>query len=161
MSNEKASRSSGKTWLIAIVAALIILISILVAIFLLQRVPESEGVTAQMTPIVGGTTAPTATPVTEKPDPASDEPKSLGEVTVGASVTAASSDGSGVRVYSDARAVAAVMELYQNGAEFVVLEPSGEYDTYPVEENGTQWVRVMADDGLVGWAIVAELAPAE
>ena len=161
MSNTTGSSSSKTTWLIAIVAAIIVLVSILVGIFLLLRSAEPNTAATQMTPVIGGTTAPTATPIPVKSDPTDEAVPPAAALAVGAVAVVASQDGLGIRVYSDARGDALVMDLYPDGAEFTVLEPSGEYDEYPVEQNGAQWVRVRTADGLVGWADVSELAPIE
>ena len=64
-----------------------------------------------------------------------------------------------VRLYVDASRQAQVMNQYAVEAIFTVLEPSGDYSSYPVEAEGEQWYRVRADDGLVGWTPAALLTP--
>ncbi len=62
-------------------------------------------------------------------------------------------------LYADATATAMLMKSYAAATEFTVIEPSGEYDSYPVVSSEQQWYRVRAADGLVGWAIAEQLAP--
>ncbi len=66
-----------------------------------------------------------------------------------------------VRLYADASRQAIVMNQYGATSAFTVLEPSGEYLAYPVTEEGTDWIRLRADDGLVGWLPANELIPSE
>ena len=61
MSDSNKARNPGATWLIAIVAAFIVLASILAGLFLLRNADEAATAEVQMTPITGGTTAPTET----------------------------------------------------------------------------------------------------
>jgi len=60
-------------------------------------------------------------------------------------------------LYIDAHRDAAVMSQYVAGTSFTVLEPSGDYPAYPVDVAGEQWIRLRADDGLVGWLPAALL----
>jgi hypothetical protein len=61
-------------------------------------------------------------------------------------------------VYTRAAATAPVMEVYDAGSEFVVMEPSADFEAYPVYLAGASWVRVRAADGLAGWARTDTLA---
>ncbi len=50
---------------------------------------------------------------------------------------------------------------YDVATVFEVVEPERTIGAYPVERNGVFWVRVQADDGLVGWARTSELEETE
>ncbi len=58
-----------------------------------------------------------------------------------------------VRLYADPDPAAQRLAQYPADARFVVVEPSGEYTAYPVENGGVGWYRLRAADGLVGWAM--------
>ena len=60
-------------------------------------------------------------------------------------------DPVGVKLYSDASVNAPVMAIYAEGTAFTVLEPSGDYGAYPIEQAGHRWYRLRAADGLIGW----------
>jgi hypothetical protein len=60
-------------------------------------------------------------------------------------------------LYADARTSSAMLDAYPTGTVFVVLEPSGDYAIYPVKQEGKEWVRLRATDGLVGWATTDKL----
>lgn len=64
-------------------------------------------------------------------------------------------------LYADADRGAAVMNQYAAATEFTVLEPSGNYSTYPVLQAEAEWYRLRAADGLVGWATAERLALVE
>lgn len=55
-------------------------------------------------------------------------------------------------LYADASAGATVLAAYPPGTYLTSLEPSGDYESYPVERDGIAWVRIRSRDGLVGWA---------
>lgn len=65
-----------------------------------------------------------------------------------------------LRLYTDATTDALVMNLYPAGERFTLLDASGDYAAYPVEQDGVRWYRLRATDGLVGWGDAAQLAPA-
>lgn len=65
-----------------------------------------------------------------------------------------------LRLYSDATPDALIMNVYAAGARFTLLDASGDYAAYPVEQGGRRWYRLRADDGLVGWGDATQLAPA-
>ncbi len=64
-----------------------------------------------------------------------------------------------VRLYTDATTDALVMNVYTSGERFTLLDASGDYAVYPVEQGGRRWYRLRAADGLVGWGDAAQLAP--
>ncbi len=64
-----------------------------------------------------------------------------------------------VRVYADASPDSLLMDSYGKGATFTVLEPSGDYNNYPVEKDGHTWIRARASDGLVGWVMTDTIVP--
>ena len=61
--------------------------------------------------------------------------------------------GGVLRLYADADPTAQRLAQYDAGAEFVVVEPGGDYTAYPVDKNGVRWYRVRAPDSLVGWVM--------
>lgn len=65
-----------------------------------------------------------------------------------------------LRLYTDATIDALVMNVYAPGERFTLLDASGDYTVYPVEQAGRRWYRLRAADGLVGWGDAAQLAPA-
>ncbi|MCE7982104.1 MAG: SH3 domain-containing protein [Caldilinea sp. CFX5] len=64
-----------------------------------------------------------------------------------------------LRLYTDATTDALVMNVYASGERFMLLDASGDYTVYPVEQGGRRWYRLRAADGLVGWGDAAQLAP--
>ncbi len=68
--------------------------------------------------------------------------------TVGSVITA----GAPVTIFATAASSSTVLEVYESGATFTVLEPNDQFTAYPVLNGGASWVRVRAADGLAGWA---------
>ena len=62
-----------------------------------------------------------------------------------------------VEIYADASLDALVLDSFGTGVELEVLDPSGDYETYPVEVDGHGWARVRAADGLVGWVMTDQV----
>lgn len=59
---------------------------------------------------------------------------------------------SGLRLYATASLDAPTREIYGVGEHLTLIEPSDDFDAYPVVVDGISWVRVRDDDGLIGWA---------
>jgi hypothetical protein len=97
-------------------------------------------------------TATVAPPTTVPEPPAQEAPIMPGQVLLAVDA---------VRLYGDASRQALVLNQYSATAAFTLLEPSGEYAAYPVTQEGTDWYRLRADDGLVGWLPADEVAPNE
>lgn len=74
-------------------------------------------------------------------------------------VTGAEAAG-GLRVHADAQADAPVLEVYTDGEVLTILDPSGDYSTYPVLNDNATWYRVRDQNGLVSWAESQFLSPA-
>lgn len=55
-------------------------------------------------------------------------------------------------LFADIYMSAPVLNVYPSGTELLVLEPTGDYSTYPVEQGGISWLRVRDGAGLIGWA---------
>ena len=97
------------------------------------------------TPTATETTAPTATVVPTATIPVEDLPV---QVPPGSTVVG------NIQVLAmrlDASPSAAIMETYGIETRFDVLEPVSPFDSYPVKVGGLTWLRVRAEDGLVGW----------
>jgi hypothetical protein len=52
-----------------------------------------------------------------------------------------------------------VLDSIAEGSILTVMEPGGDFASYPVEQEGQSWVRVRAADGLVGWTPTEGLVP--
>lgn len=112
----------------------------------------------EMTPQAGAVAMPTSVMAEGAPAAELTEPTPAPLVFVtGDQLQAAAA----VRMYADAATSSLVLDRFDPGALFTVVEPSGDYGAYPVENQGEGWVRVRSDDGLVGWVRVADVAPAQ
>jgi hypothetical protein len=125
------------------------------------RRAEPASPEVRFTPIVGGTRLPTATPVdvaaldATAPPAAESTPENPwipGQFVV--------AQGEAL-LYAQPDPTAQVLERYAEGAEFEILEPSGDYDRYPVAAGDVRFIRVRTADGLVGWVDIQALSPVE
>jgi hypothetical protein len=120
-----------------------------------------EPPTVEATPAAGGMVMPTLVVaetgvVTESVvvDPQAAAPPSVA-LLIGDAVAAQADQG--LRLYNDATATAMVMNVYATGEQLTVLDPSGDYASYPVENGGRLWYRLRAPDGLVGWGAADQI----
>ena len=114
-----------------------------------QATATDEATTDEATvePTATATRQPTATP---RPTAVVDAPVLAAGDMVGAV------EGR-VEIYADASLDALVLDSFGTGVELEVLDPSGDYETYPVEVDGHGWARVRAADGLVGWVMTDQV----
>ncbi len=84
------------------------------------------------------TTPPEPTP-TPEPTPV---PLAVGQVMTGTVQ---------VRLHASASSSSPVLEVYEPGATFVVMDSDDDAADYPVVIAGGAWYRVRAADGLAGW----------
>ncbi len=135
----------------------------------------------EITPIVGGATAPTATPAADV-NVAAVDAVDAGEAAADNAVNADSADaaneqteeppaplqigqrvtllpGQSLTLYADASTTATPLVTYNAAPlDLIVIEPSGDYAGYPVENDGQQWYRLRDENGLVGWVSTATIA---
>jgi hypothetical protein len=99
---------------------------------------------AESEPVVDPTpeVAPTATPAPI--------------LNVGQTVVVANTAGAGIRLRSEPGTAGTTLAIYQEGDRFTVLNPDGEYSSYPVEADNYRWYRIQIadnpDENLTGWA---------
>ena len=103
---------------------------------------DTPTVAPSATPAATETSVPTATPTVNVED------LPVHQMTPGTKVTAKFAS---LLMRLDASPSAGVMETYSKGATFEVLEPVDPFDSYPIKVGGITWLRVRAEDGLVGW----------
>ena len=154
MSQAQNSSASGTSWIIGAVISILVLIAILAGTRFFSTDSGSPEAEVLMTPRAGGRSVPTATPAPEA-TPAAHDTEADNDVAVdalqpGTEVLAATDAGAGVRLSTDPGG-ASVMDVFDDGTLFVIVEPSDDYEQYPVEVDGEEWYRVRAPDGLVGW----------
>ncbi|MEZ4728318.1 MAG: hypothetical protein R3E79_14385 [Caldilineaceae bacterium] len=109
--------------------------------------------TVAATPAAGGMVMPTAAATVASAPTAI--PTAADVLLIGDTVQSLAETG--LRLYTDATSDASVMNVYDQDASFTVLDPSGEYAIYPVEQAGHVWYRLRAPDGLVGWGMAEQL----
>jgi hypothetical protein len=85
--------------------------------------------------------------------------------TAGQSVIVANTAGAGIRLRNQPGTAGLTLAIYPEGESFTVLNPDGEYSSYPVEADGYRWYRIQiandSDENLTGWAAGDFLAPSE
>jgi hypothetical protein len=101
---------------------------------------------------VGGIVLPAATPAQPAGSHAPLTTPTISLLQVGQTVIA--TGNADLWLHADASMHAPVMEVYAAGELFTVVEPSGTYTTYPVQNGERTWIRLQATDGLVGWALI-------
>lgn len=116
--------------------------------------PEASA-TIAATPAAGGMVMPTAATDATPAATATPAPTAVPALVIGDMVQALPEQQ--VRLYTDATTSALVMGVYAPGERFTVLDPSGEYALYPVENEGQLWYRLRAADGLVGWGTADQI----
>jgi hypothetical protein len=76
--------------------------------------------------------------------------------TAGQSVIVANTAGAGIRLRNQPGTAGLTLAIYPEGESFTVLNPDGEYSSYPVEADGYRWYRIQiangSDENLTGWA---------
>ncbi|MCB0088619.1 MAG: SH3 domain-containing protein [Caldilineaceae bacterium] len=147
-------------WLLGGMVFLLALLALWIGFFKGPNL-TSQSSTLQVAPVstAGGAQVPDDAPIAEVavPAPAQAQPALAPEQTV--VVTGAAASG-GLRVRADANQDAPVLEVYVDDTVLTILDPSGDYSTYPVQNNGTSWYRVRDQNGLVSWADGQFLSPA-
>jgi hypothetical protein len=120
-----------------------------------ERPPREENraggmvMTTETPAAEGESAAPAADAPTEAPaEPTPTPEPTPAPLSVGQIVTSTAQ----IRLYADATTSSAVLEVYEAPTLFSVMEPSAEYDQYPVASASGVWYRVRAADGLAGWA---------
>jgi hypothetical protein len=113
----------------------------------------------ELRPRVGGMVLPLATPAQPAADNAQGTTEVMPRLQLGQTVRV--SGNADLRLYADASINAPIMEVYATDELFTIVEPSGTYTTYPVQDEGRSWYRLQASDGLVGWALIDGIVPAD
>lgn len=160
MSQSGQHSHSSITWIIGV---LIVVCLVTVLYFTVQILVGGPSRGVMLTkPEAGGLAMPTATPTrpaAQEAAAASTPSADLTLPTPGQGVVGkAVSSQAYVLLRADAGYASLVMDAFDDGSAFVVLEPSGDYAGYPVEHDDTRWVRVRAADGLVGWLDEAQIS---
>jgi hypothetical protein len=132
---------------------------ILLAVLLLVgcRATARESSWGELTPRTGGMVMPASTPaqpaaLTEPLSPVPAAQLQVGQIVI-------TTGQQPLRLYAAPAGDAPVLEEYPPGAHFSIIEPSGIYTGYPVQQEGRQWYRLRATDGLVGWTVVDAVVP--
>ncbi len=157
------SQESSNSWLWPSVTVVAILIIVLLLLAVVTTGGSDEaGAATEVTPISGGVTLPNALaePI-DRIDSASEPGEQAETLAIGTQVTSISENGDGTRLYSDADEGALLMELLMDGDSLVIVEPSGDYDGYPIWNDESEWYRVRTSEGLVGWVKAEQLRPLE
>lgn len=156
--SESNQAPGGTGWIVGVmvfIVGLIILLLVFVTVDAGRTEPTAQPIVAR----AGSAVVPTPTPLAQ----ASDADATAAPVVLlpGRRVAAISPDGLGTRIYNSSALDALILDVYQDGAAFEVLEPGSDVAEYPVKNGAGVWYRVRASDGLVGWVIVDRLVPLE
>lgn len=151
-----SNRRLGRTGPFWAIGAAIAIVVILVFWLSLGRSGPEEPRAGAVTPSAGeaGSAALTeADPPTPTSAPPTPTPIPL--LGVGQEVVVGNTNGAGIRLRGEPGLAGLTLEIYGEGAPFVVLDPGSEYATYPVEIDGYVWYRIRAQDEteVVGWAV--------
>jgi hypothetical protein len=77
-------------------------------------------------------------------------------LTAGQTVVVTNTAGAGIRLRNQPGTAGLTLAIYPEGESFIVLNPDGEYSSYPVEADGYRWYRIQiandSDENLTGWA---------
>jgi len=114
---------------------------------------DATGVTVE----TGGMALPAPAGAAGADQPPAEPPPAAAErpvIPVGSLVTASAT----AAVYAAPDRAAPRFAEYAAGSRLTVVEPDGDWTAYPVAVEGERWVRVRAEDGLVGWVMEDALA---
>jgi hypothetical protein len=145
-------------WIVVGGAVLLVAIALAIGVRSLGNGDHPRVADQVLSPIVGGVAlhsddrANTISPLRVQPLPADGTVPGSSPALEWDAGQAAIAKAATLRLYADADPNSPLLDAYVAGTRFEVLEPSGEYDSYPVRHGGAAWVRVRAEDGLVGWA---------
>lgn len=154
MNQNTPSAPSAAMWLIGGVVFLLALFALWIGFFNGPD-PASQSANLQVAPLpnAGGAQVPDDAPIAEVtvPSPPADiRPAVLAPEQI-VMVTGAGAVG-GLRVHADASQEAPILEVYIDDTVLTIVDPSGDYATYPVQNDGAAWYRVRDQNGLVSWA---------
>ena len=170
MTETTSGARSRTPWLVILLIFMVVIVSLLIGY--LSRQQNDVGPEITMTPESGGITL-VADEDDESADSTNDEAttaegdSSPGEgedastLGAGSKVVSAGIGRPLTSVYADADSQSLIMNVYNDGTAFTVVEPSGEFKAYPVIVDDMEWYRVRAEDGLVGWVLRENLMPQE
>lgn len=148
------------------------LVLVLVVAFWLIFSLGNNGDDRQLTPAPGvadsaalsqGTieTEPVAEPTPEPEPTATPVPV----FTPGQIVVVANTAGAGIRLRNEPGTGGTTLAIYEDGDRFTILNPDGEYSSYPIEADGYRWYRIQItgnpEENLSGWAAGDFLTPSE
>jgi hypothetical protein len=155
---------NGLAWIVAGGAVVLVIIALAFGVRSLGNGDRPTEVSRVFSPIIGGlrlssaedeaTVAPVA-PVVMTPVASIPGSSPALEWEAGRTATAKAEV---VRLHADADPNSTLLDTYARGATFEVMEPSGDYEGYPVRFGSGAWVRLRAEDGLVGWANISDLS---
>ncbi|MEM7538805.1 MAG: hypothetical protein AAF639_41985 [Chloroflexota bacterium] len=166
-------------WLIGAIVVISVAIAIYAGFF--QQLNPTFGANSGMAAqpgLTGGVLMPTATPDASQETTMVDEnaaalsadlnnvdshlsatnEQGIPQLLAGLMLSVNSRDGRGLSLYSDIDQASSIMHQYMDGTVLTLLDPSGDYEGLPIQTDTGMWVRLRADDGLVGWANLADLA---